>query len=61
MELWNRNVYIDLNGKRRDLETKQIKSQVFSYLFLISYAFCVFINYGIFYHMLGLIATVKAS
>ena len=24
MELWNRNVYIDLNGKRQNLETKQI-------------------------------------
>ena len=22
MELWNRNVYIDLNGKRQNLETK---------------------------------------
>ena len=55
------NVYTDLNGKRRDLETKQIKSHVFSYLFLISYAFCVFINYGFFYHMLGSIATVKVS
>ena len=29
MELWDRNNYIDLNGKRQNLETKQIKSHVF--------------------------------
>ena len=38
MELWNRNVYTDLNGKSQNLETKQIKNYVFSYVFLISNA-----------------------
>ena len=61
MESWNRNVYIDLNGKRRNLETKQMKSHVFSYVFLISFAFCVFINSDIFYDTLGSTATVKVS
>ena len=42
MELWNRNVYTDLNGKLKNLETKQITSQVFSYVFLTSIVICVF-------------------
>ena len=61
MELWNRNVYIDLNEKRQNLEAKQIKSRVFSYVFLTSIAICVFINSDIFYDTLGLIATIKVS
>ena len=36
MELWNRNIYTDLNGKSQNLETKNIKSHVFSYVFLTS-------------------------
>ena len=61
MELWNRNIYIDLNGKRQNLETKQIKSHVFSYMFLISLAICVFINFDIFNDTLGSIATFILS
>ena len=61
MELWNRDVYIDLNGKRQNLETKQIKRQVVSYVFLPSIAVCVFINSDIFYEMLGSIVTFKLS
>ena len=61
MELWNRNVYTDLNGKSQNLETEQIKSHVFSYVFLISTAICVFINSDIFYDMLGSTATFKLS
>ena len=53
MEVWNRNGYIDLNGKRQNLETKQINSHVFSYVFLTSIAICVFINSDIFYDTLG--------
>ena len=30
MELWKRNVYIDLNGERQNLGTKQITSHVCS-------------------------------
>ena len=59
MVLWNRNVYIDLNGKLQNLETKQIKKHVFSYVFRISIAICVFINFDIFYDTLGSIATFK--
>ena len=44
MELENRNVYTDFNGKSQNLETKQIKGNVFSYVFLTSIAICVFIN-----------------
>ena len=51
MALWNRNVYIDLNGERQNLETKQITSQVFSYMFLTSIVICVFIISDIFYDM----------
>ena len=61
MELWNRNVYTDFNGKRQNLETKQIKTHVFSYVFLTSIAICVFINSDTFYDMLGSIATLKVS
>ena len=61
MELWNWNVYIDLNGKRQHLETKQIKSQVLPYVFLTSIAICVFINSDIFYDTLGSIVTFKLS
>ena len=61
MELWNRNVYIDLKEKRQNLEAKQIKSRVFSYVFLTSIAICVFINSDIFYDTLGLTATLKVS
>ena len=61
MELWNRNVDIDLNEKRQNLETKQIKSRVFSYMFLTSIAICVFINSDIFYDTLGSTATLKVS
>ena len=43
------------------LETKQIKSRVFSYVFLTSIAICVFINSDIFYNTLGSIATLKVS
>ena len=42
MELWNRNVYTDLNGKQQNLETKQITKHVFSYMFLTSVVICVF-------------------
>ena len=61
MELWNRNGYIDLKGKRQNLETKQIKSQVFAYVFPTSIAICVFINSDIFYDTLGWIKTFKLS
>ena len=61
MELLNRNVYIDLNEKRQNLETKQIKSHVFSYVFLTSIAICVFINFDNFYDTLGSTATFKSS
>ena len=61
MELWNRNVYIDLNGKRQNSETKQIKSHVFSYVFLTSIAIYVFINSDILNDTLGSIATFKLS
>ena len=57
MELWNTN----LNGKSQNLKTKQIKSHIFSYVFLSSIAICVFINTDIFYDMLGSIATFKLS
>ena len=42
MELWNRNFYIDLNGKQQVLKTEQIKSHMFSYVFLTSVAISVF-------------------
>ena len=61
MELWNRNVYIDLNGKRQNLATKKIKSHVFSYVFLTSIAICVFINSDIFCDTLGSVAIFKLS
>ena len=61
MELLNKNVYIDLNEKRQNLETKQIKSRVFSYVILIPIAICVFINSDIFYDTLWSIATLKVS
>ena len=61
MKLWNGNVYIDLNGKRRYLETKQIKGHMLSYVFRISFIFCDFINSDIFNDTLGLIATNKVS
>ena len=58
MELWNGNVYIYLNWKRQNVETKQIKSHVFSYNCNV----CVFfINSDIFHDMLGLTATFKVS
>ena len=61
MELWNRNVYTDMNEKRQNLETKQITSHVFSYVFLTSIVICVFINSDIFYDMLGSIVTFRLS
>ena len=61
MELWSRNTYIDLNGKQRNLETKQIKSHVFPYVFLTLIGICVFVNSDIFYDTLGSIATLKFS
>ena len=61
LKLWNKNVYVDLNGKRQNLETKQIKSHMFSYPFLTTIAICVFINFDIFYDTLGAIATFKGS
>ena len=61
MVLWNRNVYIDLNEKRQNLETKQIKSRVFSYVFLTAIERCVFISFDIFYDALGSIVTLKVS
>ena len=61
MELWNRNVYTGLNGKSQNLETKQIKSHVFSYVFLTSTAICDFINSDMFYDMLGSTETFKLS
>ena len=61
MELWNRNVYVDLNGIRHNLETKQIKSHVFSYVFLTSIAICGFITFDIYYNTLGSIAAFKLS
>ena len=61
MEVWNRNVYIDLNGKRQNSETKQVRSHVFSYVFLTSTASCVCINSGICYDTLGSIATFKLA
>ena len=60
MELWNRNVYIDLNGKRQNLETKPVNSHVFSYMYLTSIALCVFINFDIFHDTLGSTATFKS-
>ena len=60
MELWNRNIYIDLNWKRQNWETKPIKSHVYSYMFLTSIAMCVFINSDIFHDTLGSIATLKS-
>ena len=54
-------VYIDLNGKRQNVETKQIKSHVFSYVFLRSIAICACINSDILYDTLGSIATFKLS
>ena len=41
MELWNRNFYIDLNGNLQNLKTEQIKSRVFSNMFLTSISICV--------------------
>ena len=61
MELWNRTIYIDVNGKRQNLATKKIKSHEFSYVFLTSIAICVFINSDIFYDTLGSISTFKLS
>ena len=61
MELWNRNSYIDFNEKQQNLETKQIKSRVFSHVFLTSIAICVFMNSEIFFDTLGSIATLKVS
>ena len=61
MVLWNRNVYIDLNEKRQNLETKQIKSRVFSYVFLTAIEICVFISFDIFYDASGSIVTLKVS
>ena len=52
MEIWNRNVYTDLNGKSQNLETKHLKSHMFTYVFLTSVAICVFIYSDIFYDML---------
>ena len=59
LKLWNKNVYADLNGKSQNLEAKQIKSHMFSYVFLASIAICVFINSDIFYDTLGPVATFK--
>ena len=61
MELWNRNVYTDLTGKWQNLETKQIKSHVFSYVSDINCNLCFisFINSDIFYDTLESIATFK--
>ena len=59
MVLWGRNVYIDFNEKRYNLESKQIKSRVFSHGFLTSIAICVFINSVIFYDTLGSTATLS--
>ena len=61
LKLWNRNVYIDLHGKRQNFETKQTKSHVFSYVFLTSTAICVFINSDILYDTLGSTAIFKLS
>ena len=61
MELWNTNVCTDLSGKRQNLEMKQIKSHLFSYVFLTSIVICVFINSDIFYDTLGSITTLKLS
>ena len=47
--------------ERQNLETKQITSHVFSYVFRISIVICDFINSDIFYDMLGSIATFKSS
>ena len=57
----NTNTYIDLNGKRKKLQTNYTKSYVFSYLFLTSIAFCVFIcsDIHILDNALGVIATFK--
>ena len=56
MELWNRNIYTDLNGKSQNLETKQIKRHGFSYVYL-----CLFNNSDIFNDTLRPIATFKLS
>ena len=61
MELWNRNVYIDLNERRQNLKTKQIKSRMFSYVFLTSITIRVLINSDSFYDTLGSIATLKVQ
>ena len=55
------NFKIDSNGKRQNLQTKQIKSHVFSYLFLTPIVICFFINSDIFYDRLGSIVTFKLS
>ena len=56
---WNRNVYIELNGKRQNLENKQIKWS--SYMFLTSIVICVFMNSDNFYDTLGSTLTLKLS
>ena len=53
--VWDRNIYIDLNGNRQNLGTKQIKSHVFSYTFLTSIVICVL---DIFYDTLGSTGTI---
>ena len=55
MEQWNKNVYIDLNGKRQNVETKQTKSHVFPYVFPSSIAICalLILSYDGFYDTLG--------
>ena len=55
------DVYIDVNGKRHYLETKQIKRHLPSYVFLTSIVICVFINSDILYDTLGSTATFKLS
>ena len=49
MELWDRNVCIDLKGKGNKMQTVLIKNHVFFSMFLTSTAFCVFINSNTFH------------
>ena len=53
MELWDRNICIDLNGKGIKMQTRLIKTRVFSHIILTSTAFCVFINSNVFNDALG--------
>ena len=60
MELWDRNVCIDLKGKGNKMQTLLIKNHMFFSMFLTSTAFCVFINSNIF-HDLKLLASFSAK